>query len=63
VVKAHVADQIIVDSIQVDQEPRKGQVLEVLGEPGHEHYRVQWEDGHESSFFPSSTAHTVQVQA
>jgi hypothetical protein len=30
--------------------------MEVLGEPGHEHYRVRWEDGHESVFYPSSDA-------
>ena len=27
---------------------------EVLGEPGHVHFRVRWEDEHESVFYPSS---------
>lgn len=35
---------------------RTGQVLEVLGEAGHEHFRVRWEDGRESIFYPSNDA-------
>jgi hypothetical protein len=33
--------------------PRRGQVLEVLGQPGHEHYRVRWDEEHESIHFPA----------
>ena len=36
------------------EKPRTGEILEVLGEPTHEHYRVRWDDGHESIFYPSS---------
>lgn len=25
--------------------PQRGQILEVLGEPGHRRYRVRWDDG------------------
>jgi hypothetical protein len=32
--------------------PRRGEVLEVLGRPGHEHYRVRWDEQHESIHFP-----------
>lgn len=32
---------------------RQGQILEVLGEPGHEHYRVRWTDDHESIHYPA----------
>lgn len=32
---------------------RKGRIVEVLGGPHHEHYRVQWEDGRESIHYPS----------
>jgi hypothetical protein len=39
---------------------RRGQVIEVLGRPGHEHYRVQWDDEHESVFFPTEAAHIVR---
>jgi len=28
--------------------PRRGEVIEVLGAPGHEHYRVRWDEQHES---------------
>jgi hypothetical protein len=33
--------------------PRRGQIIEVLGRPGHEHYRVRWDEQHESIHFPS----------
>ena len=33
--------------------PRRGQVLEVIGRPGHERYRVRWDEQHESIYFPS----------
>jgi hypothetical protein len=32
---------------------RRGQILEILGAPGHEHYRVRWDEQHESLHFPS----------
>jgi hypothetical protein len=28
----------------------------LLGEPDHRHFRVRWDDGHESLFYPSSDA-------
>jgi len=31
---------------------RRGQVVEVLGGPGHVRYRVRWDEKHESIFFP-----------
>jgi hypothetical protein len=33
--------------------PRRGEILEILGEPGHERYRVRWDDRHESIIFPA----------
>ena len=33
------------------------EILEIVGAPGHEHYRVRWEDGRESIVYPSSDAH------
>jgi hypothetical protein len=35
---------------------RKAEILEVLGEPGHQHFRVRWDDGRESIFYPPSDA-------
>jgi len=41
---------------------RAGEVLEVLGEPGRRHYRMRWDDGHESVFYPArETAIAVRV--
>ena len=31
----------------------RGQIVEVLGRPGHEHYRVHWIDDRMSIFFPA----------
>ena len=56
---AMVGDQLVIDSTEVGMPPRTGTIVEVLGEPGSEHYRVRWSDGHESVFFPGSSAHTV----
>ncbi len=56
---AKVGDGLEIDSAEVGTPPRKGTILEVRGEPGHEHYQVRWQDGHESVFFPSSTAHVI----
>jgi hypothetical protein len=58
-VRAAVGDQLVVDSTEVGVPPRTGTILEILGEPGSEHYRVRWSDGHESVFFPGSSAHAV----
>jgi hypothetical protein len=32
---------------------RRGQIVEVLGGPGHRHYRVRWDEQHESLHFPA----------
>lgn len=40
----------------VGERARTGEVLEILGEAGHEHFRVRWEDGRESIFYPSNDA-------
>jgi hypothetical protein len=33
--------------------PRRGEILEIIGRPGHERYRVQWDEQHESIVFPA----------
>jgi len=38
---------------------RRGQILEVLGQPGHTHYRVHWDEEHESLFYPTEGAAIV----
>lgn len=54
---AHPGSVVAIDGRHVGDAGRTGEILEILGEPGHEHYRVRWEDGHESVFYPSSDAH------
>ena len=49
-------DLIVVHGHRVGDAGRTGEILEVLGEPGHEHFRVAWEDGHESVMYPSNDA-------
>ena len=36
---------------------RRGQIIEVLGRPDHVHYRVRWDEQHESLFFPADGVH------
>ena len=36
-----------------DKPSRRGEIIEVLGGPGHEHWRVRWDEVHESIFYPA----------
>lgn len=54
--KTHVGDVVETSGRGVGRSGRMGEILEVLGEPGHEHFRVRWEDGRESVFFPGGEA-------
>ncbi len=42
---------------------RQGEILEVLGRPGHDHYRVRWSDGHESIHYPAAGTRVLPVRA
>jgi hypothetical protein len=53
---AEVGDRIEITGHAVGDAPRTGELVEVLGTSGHEHYRVRWEDGHESINFPAEDA-------
>jgi hypothetical protein len=57
--RAHVGDLVIVEGHRIGEARRIGEILDVLGEAGHEHYRVRWDDDHESVFYPSSDS-TIQ---
>ena len=35
------------------QASRRGEIVEVLGREGHEHYRVRWDEQHESIVYPA----------
>jgi hypothetical protein len=52
--QAKRGDVLVVHGHAVGQPERSGEILEVLGEPGHEHYRVRWDEEHESLVYPSS---------
>jgi hypothetical protein len=54
--ETRAGDVVVVEGHRVGEGRRIGEILEVLGEPGHEHYRVRWDDDHESVFYPSSDA-------
>lgn len=59
--QAKVGDEIVVDSLHTGDLPRKGEILEILDSGGVVHYRVRWDDGHETLFYPSSDAHVVHL--
>ncbi len=52
--RAQVGDELIVRGRHVGDEDREGMITEIHGEDGAPPYMVQWKDGHESVFFPSS---------
>lgn len=49
-------DLIEVEEHRAGEKGRTGEILDVLGEPGHERYRVRWDDGRESIFYPGNDA-------
>jgi hypothetical protein len=59
---ARVGDLIVVEGHRIGESRRIGEILEVLGSPGHEHYRVEWDDGHEAIFYPGGDAAIQHVE-
>ena len=55
-VTAAPGDVVVVHGHSTGQPERTGVILEVLGAPGHEHYRVRWDEEHESLFWLGSDA-------
>lgn len=49
-------DLVIVAGHHVGERERIGEIREVLGTEGYERYRVYWDDGRESIFYPASDA-------
>ena len=56
---AHVGDRILVESRKVGGGRKPGEVVEVIHGAGGQHYRVRWDDSHESIVYPSSDASVV----
>lgn len=57
--RATTGDQIAIETTTLDTPRRRGEVVEVIGSGEREHYRVRWQDGHESVYFPGPDAHII----
>jgi hypothetical protein len=52
--KGNVGDRLVVESERVGRAAREGEILEVLRSGAEVHYRVRWNDGHESTLYPGA---------
>jgi hypothetical protein len=50
-----IGDWVVIDGLP-GVPGRFGQVREVLGGSGHEHYRIRWDEEHESLHYPADGA-------
>ena len=56
---AHVGDWL--ETRGIHGEPaRRGEIIEILGQPGHEHFRVRWDEQHESIVYPADGVSVVR---
>ena len=60
--RAQAGDLVTTAARRVGESGRTGEILEVLGDPGHAHYRVRWEDEHESVFYPGGDAGSLPLR-
>jgi hypothetical protein len=56
---ANRGDQIVIETVTLDTPRGRGEVVEVIGHGEREHYRVRWQDGHESVYFPGPDARVL----
>jgi predicted transcriptional regulator len=56
---AHVGDVIKIESPTVGRAPRLGRVLESIDDCAVPHYRVGWQDGQETLYYPGLGGHVV----
>jgi hypothetical protein len=61
ILPAEPGDRVLVESHRVGEAARKGEILEVLGIREFPHYRVRWEDGRETLFYPSNDARIIRA--
>ena len=54
---ARPGDVIAVDGQHLGDHGHLGEVVEVLGEPGRQRFRVRWDDGRETIVYPGPDAH------
>jgi hypothetical protein len=60
--EAQPGDLVVIGGHHVGDHARTGQILEVIGEPGHVRLRVRWEDDRETIFFPGADASIRHVE-
>ena len=60
--RAKPGDWVVIHAHTIREHERTGLILEVLGSPGHERYRVRWDEEHESIYYPGSDT-TIQSEA
>ena len=60
---AQIGDRITIHSNRVGGGQRRGEVVDIIAGAAGLHYRVRWDDGHETTFFPSSDAAVEPVQS
>jgi hypothetical protein len=53
---ASAGDVVVIHGHRVGEHEQLGEIVEVLGEGVHVHFRVRWDDGRESLFYPGSDA-------
>ena len=61
--QAQVGDVVEITGHRVGEAARTGEILDVLGPVGSVHYRVRWDDGHDSLLYPSSDTVVRQAPA
>ena len=50
--RAEPGDVVAIEGHQLGDHGHLGEILEVLGEPGHQRFRVRWDDGRETIVYP-----------
>jgi hypothetical protein len=60
---AQMGDHIIVESRRVGGGRKSGEIVEVIEGIGGRHYRVRWDDGHETITYPSTDAFVTEPSA
>lgn len=56
VLLAKPGDVVAIHGHHLGEAERLGEILEVLGESDHVHFRVRWDDDRESIFYPGNDA-------
>ncbi|MBO0731510.1 MAG: DUF1918 domain-containing protein [Acidimicrobiaceae bacterium] len=54
--EANAGDHIVIESRKVGGGRKSGEVVEVIEDIGGRHYRVHWDDGHDTILYPSADA-------